>query len=171
MVKWSATTVVNWIYANPMISGWFGLGILAAILCVWDIRRTNKKNKKRKSMGTVNINGVVYEGNNISIVNGVVKIDGVIQTGEHLEKKIAEIRVIDGTIGALRTDASVYCQDVTGNIDAGGSVTVQGSVGGEIDAGGSIKCGDVTGNVDAGGSVTCGKISGSVDAGGSVRHG
>jgi hypothetical protein len=163
--------VIQWFVTNPFIAVWFGFGIFAAMLCVWDIRRTNNKKKKGYRMGTININGVVYEGNNVSIVNGVVKIDGVIQTGEHLEKKIAEIRVIDGTIGALRTDASVYCQDVTGNIDAGGSVTVQGSVGGEIDAGGSIKCGDVTGNVDAGGSVTCGKISGRVDAGGSVRHG
>lgn len=122
-------------------------------------------------MGRIEMNGVVYEGNNISIVNGVVKIDGVVQTGGHLEKKICEIRVLSGTIEQLRTDASVYCQDVTGDVDAGGSVTVQGSVGGEVDAGGSVKCGDVTGDVDAGGSVTCGKIGGSVDAGGSVRHG
>jgi hypothetical protein len=122
-------------------------------------------------MNRIEMNGVVYEGSNISIINGVVKIDGVVQTGGHLEKKICEIRVISGTIGALRTDASVTCQDVTGNIDAGGSVSVNGNVGGEIDAGGSIQCGNVTGNVDAGGSVQCGKVSGSIDAGGSVRHG
>lgn len=162
--------VIQWFVTNPFIAAWFGLGIVAAILCVWDIRRTNKKNKG-KSMGTININGVVYEGNNLSIVNGVVKIDGVIQKGDHLEKKICEVRVLSGTIGALRTDASVTCQDVTGKIDAGGSVSVSGNVGGDIDAGGSIQCGDVKGNVDAGGSVQCGKVGGSVDAGGSVRHG
>lgn len=122
-------------------------------------------------MGTINLNGVVYEGNNISIVDGVVKIDGVVQNGKHLENKICEIRVISGTIGALRTDASVTCKDVTGNVDAGGSVTVNGSVGGDVDAGGSVNCGSVSKSVDAGGSVNCGGVGGNVDAGGSVRHG
>jgi hypothetical protein len=164
--------VIEWLQSDKLAASWLGLGVFLLIL--WFVEssiRAKNKNKKGKNVGTININGQVYEGNNVSIINGVVKIDGVIQSGEHLEKKICEIRVIDGTIGALRTDASVYCQDVGGNIDAGGSVTVQGSVGGEVDAGGSIKCGDVGGNVDAGGSVTCGKVIGSIDAGGSVRHG
>lgn len=145
--------------------------IITTIMAVRYERDRNPKTTKGKNVGTININGKVYEGDNVSIVNGVVKIDGVIQTGDHLEKKICEIRVIDGTIGQLRTDASVYCQNVTEYVDAGGSVTVQGSVGGAVDAGGSVNCGNVTGDVDAGGSVTCGKIGGSVDAGGSVRHG
>ena len=165
--------MIEWLQNDRLAESWLGLGVFLLIL--WFVEsgiRAKKKNRlKGKNVGTININGQIYEGNNVSIVNGVVKIDGVIQSGEHLEKKICEIRVIDGTIGALRTDASVYCQDVTGNIDAGGSVTVQGSVGGEVDAGGSVKCGDVNGNVDAGGSVTCGKVGGGVDAGGSVRHG
>ena len=127
--------------------------------------------KRGAGVGTIRMNGKTYVGNDISIINGVVKIDGVIQEGDHLETKICEIRILEGTIGSLRTDASVTCQNVTGNVDAGGSVKVAGNVGGEVDAGGSVTCGNVTGDVDAGGSITCGSVGGSVDAGGSVRHG
>lgn len=118
------------------------------------------------NMGTIRINGNTYQGNNVSIINGVVKIDGVIQEGT--VTGVVEVRILDGTIENLTTDASVTCQAVSGNVRAGGSVTCT-SVGGDADAGGSIKCGDVGRNVDAGGSVHCGKVTGKVDAGGSVR--
>ncbi len=103
-------------------------------------------------MAAISINGQVYSGNNVSIINGRVIIDGIAQ-GE--VNGVVEIRVTEGLIGNLTTDASVNCSEVRGDIDAGGSVN----------------CGNVGGSIDCGGSVRCGTVGGSIDAGGSVRHG
>lgn len=115
----------------------------------------------------ITINGKTYRGgNNISIVNGKVTIDGIPQDGEPLTG-VVEVKV-EGNLTSLRTDASVTVKgDVLGDVDAGGSVQC-GAVGGEVDAGGSINCGAVNGDVDAGGSVNCGDVQGDVDAGGFV---
>jgi len=104
-------------------------------------------------MGTININGQVYRGQNVSIINGVVTVDGVRQDDK--VSGVVEVRVLEGSLVDLTTDASVQCGLVTGNISAGGSVN----------------CGDVRGSVNAGGSVRAGDITGSVNAGGSVRYG
>lgn len=105
-------------------------------------------------MNTVVINGVSYQGgSSVSVINGVVIIDGVRQDGT--VSGVVEIRVVEGAIENLRTDAAVSC----------------GNVGGAVVAGGSVTCGDVGGAVQAGGSVRCGAVSGTVMAGGSVRHG
>lgn len=105
-------------------------------------------------MNRVIINGVVYEGaGSISVRNGVVTIDGVRQDGK--VSGVVEIRVLEGVIRELETDASVTCGEVRGNIHAGGSVSAD-SVGGSI---------------NAGGSVSCDRVGGSINAGGSVRHG
>lgn len=123
-------------------------------------------------MGSFQINGRIYSGNNITMVDGRVIVDGKDVTNEfdYPLPKVVEIKVITGTIENLITDASVTCGDITGNVEAGGSVTSQ-NVGGDIDAGGSVNCKDVQGSVDAGGSISCGKVGGCVEAGGSVRHG
>jgi hypothetical protein len=99
------------------------------------------------------INGKEYSGNNVTVINGVVTVDGspVLDTGN----KNVEVK-IEGSVGELRAD---------------GSVTVSGTVTGNVDAGGSVNCDDVGGNVSAGGSVNCDDVGGSVNAGGSVRHG
>lgn len=104
-------------------------------------------------MGTININGRTYRGNNLSIVGGKVIIDGVTQDGEQLSG-VVELRVTEGILGSLNTDCSVTC----------------GNVQGYVSAGGSVECGDIGGAVNAGGSVRCGKVTGPVNAGGSVRH-
>jgi hypothetical protein len=92
-------------------------------------------------------------GNSISIINGVVTIDGVRQDGA--VSGVVEIRVVEGVLGDLRTDASVTCGEVRGSVSAGGSVT----------------CGNVGMSVSAGGSVRGGAFGGSISAGGSVRVG
>lgn len=102
---------------------------------------------------SISINGKTYVGNNVQVVGGRVYIDGREQTDT--VSGVVEIRVLEGTIHELRTDASVSCQDVTGNVSAGGSVN----------------CDDVGGAVSAGGSVNCGKVGGSVRAGGSICYG
>ena len=71
-------------------------------------------------MGTVNINGKVYSGNNISIINGIVKIDGVRKDG--VESGDVKVNITGGMIQSLTTDASVECVSVIGDVTAGGSV-------------------------------------------------
>ena len=121
-------------------------------------------------MGIFNMGGRVFSGSNISIINGRVIIDGKEVSVDGLTGvKTSEvvIRIEDGSIGELTTDASVTCGAVTGNVTARGSVNAD-SIGGNVDAGGSVNCDNVSGSVDAGGSVNCGKVGGNIKAGGSV---
>jgi len=104
-------------------------------------------------MGTITINGSTFNGNNVSIINGVVTIDGKAQNGT--VNGVVEIRIIEGAITNLTTDASVTC----------------GKVDGDVQAGGSVNCDGIGGSINAGGSVRCDSVGGSVNAGGSVRHG
>lgn len=102
-------------------------------------------------MARFTINGVTFTGNTVQIRNGEVIIDGQKQDGSL--SGVFEVRVIEGAIHRLETDASVNCGPVTGGISAGGSVN----------------CDSVSGSVSAGGSVNCDRVGGSVTAGGSVR--
>jgi hypothetical protein len=104
-------------------------------------------------MNTVTINGKTYRGgNSISVINGVVTIDG-----RHVEEDAKNVMTItvEGSIGELKTDKNVVCQNVTGNVEAGGSVNAD----------------DVNGNINAGGSVNCDDVGGNINANGSVNHG
>jgi hypothetical protein len=103
-------------------------------------------------LATINIGGRSFVGHSVSIINGVVTIDGVRQDGTL--SGVVEIQVTEGVLGELRTDAAVTCGEVRGSVRAGGS----------------ISCADVGGSVNAGGSVQCGAVGGSVNAGGSVTH-
>ncbi|WP_392387319.1 hypothetical protein [Bacillus licheniformis] len=100
--------------------------------------------------GKVNINGVTYEGNSITITNNEVLIDGKVV--KNSVSGVVKIK-IEGNPAKVYSDASVE---------------VKGDVLGDVDSGGSVNCGNVKGNVDTGGSVRCGTVGGSVDAGGSV---
>lgn len=102
-------------------------------------------------MATVVIDGRSFSGRSVSIINGRVTIDGVAQDGTL--SGVVEIKVTEGVLGELRTDASVSCGSVTGNVDAGGSVNCN-RVGGNVHAGGSVNCDDIAGSVMAGGSVS-----------------
>ena len=70
---------------------------------------------------------------------------------------------------ALNVDCAVNltCNEVSGNVRAGGDVTCD-TVNGSVDAGGSVTCDDVMGNLSAGGDVTCDAVDGNVNAGGDV---
>jgi hypothetical protein len=109
--------------------------------------------RRRDALNRITINGVTYEGaRSVAVVNGVVTIDGNRQ--DSAVSGVVEVRVLDGVLGELRTDASVTCGEVRGNVHAGGSV----------------KCAGVGGSISAGGSVRCASVDGSINAGGSVRH-
>lgn len=86
-------------------------------------------------MAKMNIDGRTFTGNSISIVNGVVTIDGVQQDGT-LSGQV-QLK-IEGTLDSLTTDASV---------------NMKGQINGDVEAGGSVNCDDVGGSVNAGGSV------------------
>lgn len=103
-------------------------------------------------MNTVTINGKTHSSNgNISVVNGTVIIDGkAVDTAENV------LRIeVTGTLNNLTTDLSVNCDDIQGNVEAGGSVNCD-NVGGIVQAGGSVNCDNVGGSVQAGGSITHG---------------
>lgn len=74
---------------------------------------------------------------------------------------------VDGPARDVVTYMNVSCDDVEGNVQAGGEVdcdTVRGNVG----AGGNVSCDSVTGSVFAGESVSCDTVNGDVVAGGNV---
>jgi hypothetical protein len=109
-------------------------------------------------------------GRNLRIVGGRVSSDGeeiIVEGLTGARTNEITLEIIGGSIGELTTDASVNCDDVTGNVTAGGSVNCD-NIGGSVNARGSVNSDSVGGNIDAGGSVNCGPVKGSIKAGGSV---
>ena len=68
----------------------------------------------------------------------------------------------------IESAVSVYCDDVMGNVTAGGSVNCD-DVYGSVSAQGSVSCDDVKGDIRAGGNVTCDCAEGNIHAGGNVQ--
>jgi DNA-binding XRE family transcriptional regulator len=68
----------------------------------------------------------------------------------------------------IESAVSVYCDDVMGNVTAGGSVNCD-DVYGSVSAQGSVTCDDVKGDIRAGGDVTCDCAEGNIHAGGNVQ--
>lgn len=126
------------------------------------------------NMHKVTINGktIKVSGNNVSISNGKIIVDGKeINDIDGINSNTIINVIIEGNVGSVQCNGSV---EVTGNvgknIDCGGSVTIGGTLEGSIDCGGSVTVqGDVTGDIDCGGSVRInGSHKGDIDAGGSV---
>ena len=63
---------------------------------------------------------------------------------------------------------SVACEDVDGEVNAGGSVTCD-DVNGSVCAGGNITCDVIDGDAQAGGNITCDEICGDAAAGCSIH--
>lgn len=68
----------------------------------------------------------------------------------------------------IESAVSIHCDDVMGNVTAGGEVTCD-DVYGSVSAQGDVTCDDVKGDIHAGGDVTCDCVEGSVQAGGDVN--
>lgn len=102
----------------------------------------------------ISINGHVFSGQNVDIVGGNVYINGVKQEGDKLQG-VVEVRILEGTVNNLKSDASISC----------------GNVGGDVHASGSVQCDNVKGSINAGGSVQADDVGGSINAGGSVSYG
>jgi hypothetical protein len=95
---------------------------------------------------TTNVTGTVP---NVTIRNGVVTVAGNVVAKDLTG--IVEIKW-DGPAALIRTDASVTCESVTGDVHAMGNVTAN-NVHGDVSAGGNIKCNNVEGTATAGGNI------------------
>ena len=103
--------------------------------------------KVRGAKSKIVVNGHTIVGRNVSIVNGVVTVDGkVVELPDAKEIKI----VVEGDLGSLRVDAGdVSVQGSCGEVEVNqGSVTVAGDVKGEIQVDqGRVECNDVYSDV------------------------
>lgn len=110
------------------------------------------------------INGVAYAGNDLTIIDNKVFIDGVAK--DQSVNGVVKV-VIEGQLANVRSDASIQCGDVGGDVSAGSSVSA-GDVQGDVSAGSSVTCRNVGGDVSAGSSVAAGDVVGDISAGGRV---
>lgn len=95
-------------------------------------------------MSTITINGNTYSGNNITVVNGKVIIDGVDFTPDSKEINIS----VAGDIAELRVDScnKLNVQGNAGNINTkSGDVEIGGDVSGNVQS--------MSGDVDVSGSI------------------
>ena len=107
-------------------------------------------------MNKITVNGktITCSGNNVSIIDGQIVVDGKMIS----ESNSRNIKVIiEGNVEKIDCAGTVEVHGNAGNIDCGGSCTIKGDVNGSVDAGGSVTCGNVAGDIDAGGSVRCRK--------------
>jgi hypothetical protein len=83
-------------------------------------------------MSTIVINGrrITVAGNDISIINGIVKVGGKV-----IDESLSGVAQIswEGPLANLTTDTSVSCGNVSGSVNAGSSVSCD-SVGGSVSA-------------------------------------
>lgn len=116
-------------------------------------------------MATVIINGVHITGSSVRIIRRAI-VDG---KEFPITDSVDPLRVeVVGVLDKLQVEGSVVCQEVRGDIKAGGSVKAT-MVGGSVTAGGSVECQNVQGDIKASGSVKCGHVDGSIKAGGSIQ--
>ena len=113
------------------------------------------KNKYVDSYSEVSVNGktIRVKGNNITIVNDKIIVDGKI-LNESMDFKNITV-IVEGDCNKLDTCGDVQIKGNCGSVDCSGSCHIEGNVTGNVDASGSVTCGNVGGNIDASGSVRC----------------
>ena len=87
--------------------------------------------------------------------------------GDHPKAKEIHLVIDKGTVMDVHSQFSVSCDEVHGNVTAGGDVSCD-SIQGTVQAGGNVSCDAVGGSVQAMGDVTCDTVGGDVSAGGDV---
>lgn len=121
---------------------------------------SNKTQITGNQSGTCTINGKIFNGNNISIIDGVIYIDGKIADKSNASLNTTIIVKITGNVDSISTASGDV--EVTGH--AGKISTGSGNVSTGGDCAGTISTG--SGNVDINGQVY-----GSVKTGsGNVRY-
>lgn len=111
----------------------------------------------------ININGKAFIGNNVSIINNQVYIDGVLQ-GDVDDTKKVEITVLSN-VDRIESDESI---NIKGKLNAkevvaGTNVNCDNIVG-NVSAGTNVNCDDIKGDVSAGTSINCDKVTGNATA-------
>ena len=125
--------------------------------------------RKSVDVASVDIDGTVFEAvGDITVEGDRLAVNGSTVAGG--KGRIVEVRILRGTVGGIRSTASVSAGTVAGDVRAGGAVNC-GSVGGSVTAGGTVNCEGVRGSVKAEGSVNCDAIGGRITAGGDVVGG
>lgn len=104
--------------------------------------------------GSINIDGRLFTGNNVSVNNGKVTVDGVVQDGELIGN--IDI-VVHGDVINIENE----CGTVTAN-----------EVGEISTTSGDIKCGNVAGSAKTmSGDINCGNIGGNAKTmSGDITH-
>lgn len=87
--------------------------------------------------------------------------------GAALNVECAVNLACDDVNGNISAGGDVSCDTVYGSVEAGGTVSCD-EVMGSVSAGGDVTCDEVEGNVFCGRDVTCDKVCGSITAGGTV---
>lgn len=110
---------------------------------------------KNNSYSTVSVNGktVRVRGNNITIINDKIIVDGK-PLDEAMDAKNITV-IVEGNCNRLEACGDVEVKGDCGNVDCSGSCHIEGNVSGNVDASGPVTCGDVYGDIDASGSVRC----------------
>ena len=107
-------------------------------------------NSAGSGQSSVVINGKSYEGNNISISNGEVRVDG--EKVDDIDDDVRCLKIEGDIKGNLTTDLAVNCNNVEGDLSSHGSVNCD-DVFGSVYSKGSVNCDDVGGDVKASGSI------------------
>ncbi|QPK89854.1 hypothetical protein IEN91_05295 [Bacillus velezensis] len=108
------------------------------------------------------INGKSYSGNNITVVNNQVYIDGELVDDLNKEKKI-EVTVLNN-VDKIISDQSINIKgNITGTIEARLNINC-GKVNGDVAAGNNVNCDDISGNATAGNNINCDEIGGNAVA-------
>lgn len=114
-------------------------------------------NKKKYANGysTVSVNGktVRVRGNNITVINDKIIVDGKPLTETMDAKNITVI--VEGNCNKLDACGDVEVKGDCGDITCSGSCHIAGNVSGDVDSCGPVTCGDVYGDIDAVGGVHC----------------
>lgn len=113
------------------------------------------KNKTARSWSTISANGktIRVRGNNISVINDKIIVDGKV-LDESMDFKNITV-IVEGDCKELYACGNVEIRGNCGSVDCNGSCYITGDVEGDVDASGSVTCGNVGGDIDAHGSVRC----------------
>lgn len=124
------------------------------------------------NVGTINISGRVFQGNDVQIFNDRIFVDGIDVTEQDGKPATGIVKIeVTGDVKIVKCDRNLEIKgNVNGDAKAGGSLNC-GDIKGNAESSGSLRADNIGGNARSGGSMNCGKVAGSVTAGGSVRHG
>lgn len=115
------------------------------------------KKKSNNSYSSVTVNGktIRVSGNNITVINDKIIVDGKV-LNESMDFKNITV-IVEGNCHTLEACGDVEIKGNCSFVECSGSCHIEGNVEGDVEASGSVTCGDVGGDIDASGSVRCTK--------------